>query len=102
MPELADALAGWLAAPADLRAATREAIVEATRERYSWDGVARTVIAAAQGDLDGPAGRPAERGARPPPARLGFRADGEENGPGIGAGRLRDRRHGAVRGLRRR
>ena len=31
---------------------TREAIVEATRERYSWDGVARTVIAAAQGELD--------------------------------------------------
>jgi glycosyltransferase involved in cell wall biosynthesis len=50
--ELAGALAGWLAAPADLREATREAIVEATRERYSWDGVARTVIAAAQGDLD--------------------------------------------------
>ena len=50
--ELADALSGWLAAPEDLRAATREAIVEATRERYSWEGVARTVIAAAQGDLD--------------------------------------------------
>ena len=31
---------------------TREAIVEVTRERYSWDGVARTVIAAAQGELD--------------------------------------------------
>jgi glycosyltransferase involved in cell wall biosynthesis len=50
--ELAEALAGWLAAPSELRAATREAIVAATRERYSWDGVARTVIAAAQGDLD--------------------------------------------------
>jgi glycosyltransferase involved in cell wall biosynthesis len=50
--ELAGDLAGWLAADEDLRAATREAIVEATRERYSWDGVARTVIAAAQGDLD--------------------------------------------------
>ena len=50
--ELAAALAGWLAAPADLREATRDAIVGATRERYSWDGVARTVIAAAQGDLD--------------------------------------------------
>ena len=43
---------GWLEAPEDLRAATREAIVAATRERYSWDGVARTVIAAAQGELD--------------------------------------------------
>jgi glycosyltransferase involved in cell wall biosynthesis len=50
--ELAGALSGWLEAPQDLRARTREAIVEATRERYSWDGVARTVIAAAQGDLD--------------------------------------------------
>jgi glycosyltransferase involved in cell wall biosynthesis len=50
---LADALAGWLAAPADLRAATREAIVAVTRERYSWDGVARTVIAAARGELAG-------------------------------------------------
>jgi glycosyltransferase involved in cell wall biosynthesis len=50
--ELADGLAGWLAAPEDLRAATRDAIVEATRERYSWDGVARTVIAAAQGELE--------------------------------------------------
>ena len=25
----------------------------ATREPYSWDGVARSVIAAAQGELDG-------------------------------------------------
>jgi len=51
--QLADALAGWLAAPDDLRAATRAAIVEATRARYSWEGVGRTVIAAAQGDLAG-------------------------------------------------
>jgi glycosyltransferase involved in cell wall biosynthesis len=50
--ELAGGLSGWLAAPEDLRAATREAIVGATRERYSWDGVARTVIAAARGELD--------------------------------------------------
>ena len=40
--QLADALSGWLAAPEDLRAATRAAMVEATRARYSWDGVART------------------------------------------------------------
>ena len=39
--------------PPDLRARTREAIVEVARERYSWDGVARTVIAAAEGRLDG-------------------------------------------------
>src|SRR5829696_298440 len=50
--ELADGLSGWLAAPEDLRAATREAMVEATRERYSWEGVARTVIAAARGELE--------------------------------------------------
>jgi glycosyltransferase involved in cell wall biosynthesis len=50
--ELADDLIAWLAAPADLRAATRAAIVEATREHYSWDGVGRAVIAAARGELD--------------------------------------------------
>jgi glycosyltransferase involved in cell wall biosynthesis len=50
--QLAAGLTGWLEAPEDLRAATREAIVAATRERYSWDGVARTVIAAARGELD--------------------------------------------------
>jgi glycosyltransferase involved in cell wall biosynthesis len=51
--ELAAAVSGWLEAPADLRAATREGIAAATRERYSWAGVARTVIAAARGELDG-------------------------------------------------
>ena len=51
--ELAGAVAGWLEAPEPLRAATREAMVAITRERYSWDGVARTVVAAAQGRLGG-------------------------------------------------
>jgi glycosyltransferase involved in cell wall biosynthesis len=51
--ELATDLVAWLEAPADLRAATREAIVAATRESYSWDGVARSVISAARGQLDG-------------------------------------------------
>ena len=51
--QLAAGLTGWLTAAAPLRAATREAIVGVARERYSWDGVGRTVIAAAQGDLDG-------------------------------------------------
>jgi glycosyltransferase involved in cell wall biosynthesis len=51
--ELAGALSGWLAAPDDVRTATRDAIVEVTRARYSWDGVARGVIAAALGELDG-------------------------------------------------
>ena len=60
VPQLADALSGWLAAPEDLRTATRAAIVEATRARYSWDGVARTVIAAA-----------ARRPHRPPPSLNG-------------------------------
>jgi glycosyltransferase involved in cell wall biosynthesis len=50
--ELAGNLSAWLAAPAPVRAATRAAIVAATRERYSWDGVARDVIAAARGELD--------------------------------------------------
>ena len=53
IPELAAAVAGWLDAPEDLRAATREAMVAITRERYSWEGVARTVIAAAEGDVAG-------------------------------------------------
>jgi glycosyltransferase involved in cell wall biosynthesis len=51
--QLADNLSDWLAAPGELRAATRDAIVAATREHYSWDGVARSVIAAARGELDG-------------------------------------------------
>jgi len=50
--QLADGLASWLDAPPELRARTREAIVGVARERYSWDGVARTVLAAAQGRLD--------------------------------------------------
>ena len=50
--EIADDLSAWLAAPDELRTATRGAIVAATREAYSWDGVARSVIAAARGELD--------------------------------------------------
>jgi glycosyltransferase involved in cell wall biosynthesis len=50
--QLADGLASWLETPADLRARTRDAIVGVARERYSWEGVARTVIAAAEGRLD--------------------------------------------------
>jgi len=51
--QLAEGLASWLEAPGDLRARTRDAIVGVARERYSWDGVAKTVIAAAEGRLDG-------------------------------------------------
>ncbi len=50
--QLAGALTAWLEAPAELRARTRDAIVGVARERYSWDGVARSVIAAAEGRLD--------------------------------------------------
>jgi glycosyltransferase involved in cell wall biosynthesis len=49
--QLGDHVASWLEAPDDVRAATRDAIVAVARERYSWDGVARTVIAAARGEL---------------------------------------------------
>jgi glycosyltransferase involved in cell wall biosynthesis len=49
--QLGDHIASWLEAPDDVRAATRDAIVSVARGRYSWDGVARTVIAAARGDL---------------------------------------------------
>ena len=52
VPQLADGLASWLEAPPELRSSTRAAIVGVARERYSWDGVGRTVLAAAQGQLD--------------------------------------------------
>jgi glycosyltransferase involved in cell wall biosynthesis len=51
--QLAEDLASWLEAPADVRGRTRDAIVGVVRERYSWDGVAKGVIAAAQGRLEG-------------------------------------------------
>jgi glycosyltransferase involved in cell wall biosynthesis len=49
---IAERVVAWLAAPAPLRAATRDAIVATVRERWSWEGVARGVVAAAQGRLD--------------------------------------------------
>ncbi|HEV3000652.1 MAG TPA: glycosyltransferase family 4 protein [Solirubrobacteraceae bacterium] len=49
---LADRIASWLEAPEPLRARTRAALVATARERFSWDGVARDAIAAAQGRLD--------------------------------------------------
>ncbi len=61
VPDLADRIVRWLAAPAALREATRAALVAVARERYSWRGVAEGVIAAAQGRLDGLA-RPARTG----------------------------------------
>jgi glycosyltransferase involved in cell wall biosynthesis len=50
--QLAARLGDWLEAPAELRAQTREALVAAARDRYSWEGVATGVIAAAEGRLD--------------------------------------------------
>jgi glycosyltransferase involved in cell wall biosynthesis len=50
---IATRLVAWLRAPDALRAATRDALVAETRERWSWEGVANGVIAAAQGLLDG-------------------------------------------------
>ena len=52
VPDLADRLIGWLQAPDELRAATRRALVAVARERYSWEGVANGVIAAAEGRLN--------------------------------------------------
>ena len=49
---LASRLVGWLEAPAGLRSQTRDALVATARERYSWEGVASGVIAAAEGRLD--------------------------------------------------
>ena len=50
--ELAGDLNSWLGAPEELREQTRKAMVEVAHEHYSWDGVARRMIAAAQGKLD--------------------------------------------------
>jgi glycosyltransferase involved in cell wall biosynthesis len=50
---LAAALTGWLQSDAALRARTRAGLVTTVRERWSWEGAARGVLAAAQGDLDG-------------------------------------------------
>ena len=49
---LAAAISGWLSAAAELRAWTRAGLVATVRKRWSWEGVARGVIAAASGDLD--------------------------------------------------
>jgi glycosyltransferase involved in cell wall biosynthesis len=49
--EIATRLVDWLEAPAQLRTATRDGLVATARERYSWEGVASGVIAAAEGRL---------------------------------------------------
>jgi glycosyltransferase involved in cell wall biosynthesis len=49
---IAARLIAWLHAPEQLRGATRQALAEVAAERFSWDGVARRVVLAAQGKLD--------------------------------------------------
>jgi glycosyltransferase involved in cell wall biosynthesis len=49
---IAERLNGWLALPIDERAKARDALVETARRLWSWEGVARGVIAASLGDLD--------------------------------------------------
>jgi glycosyltransferase involved in cell wall biosynthesis len=41
----------WLTADPDLRLRARAGLLAVVRERWSWEGVARGVIAAARGDL---------------------------------------------------
>jgi glycosyltransferase involved in cell wall biosynthesis len=50
---IAHRLVAWLQAPRSVRARTREQLVATARERFSWTGVARGLLAAARGDLDG-------------------------------------------------
>jgi len=50
---LAARVVGWLAADPAMRERTRAGLVALVRKRWSWDGVARGVIAAARGELDG-------------------------------------------------
>jgi glycosyltransferase involved in cell wall biosynthesis len=49
---VADRLNRWLALPDGERSAARETLVATTRRLWSWEGVARGVIAAARGELD--------------------------------------------------
>jgi glycosyltransferase involved in cell wall biosynthesis len=49
---LAERIGGWLALPEAEREAAREALVETTRRLWSWEGVARGVVAASRGELD--------------------------------------------------
>jgi glycosyltransferase involved in cell wall biosynthesis len=49
---IASRLITWLLMPRELRDTARAALVETVAAHYSWESVARTVIAAAQGDLD--------------------------------------------------
>jgi len=49
---VAERLNRWLALPEEERAEAREALVETVRRLWSWEGVARTVLAASAAELD--------------------------------------------------
>jgi hypothetical protein len=49
---IAARLNGWLALPEEERRGAREALVATARRLWSWEGVARGVIAASRGELD--------------------------------------------------
>lgn len=49
---LAERVLAWLTADPAVRARARRGLVATARERWSWEGVARGVIAAARGELD--------------------------------------------------
>jgi glycosyltransferase involved in cell wall biosynthesis len=49
---IAERLNAWLELPEEDRAAAREALVQTTHELWSWEGVARGVIAASAAQLD--------------------------------------------------
>jgi glycosyltransferase involved in cell wall biosynthesis len=51
--ELAERLDGWLALDPERRRREGRALAERVVELWSWEGVARTVIAASRGELDG-------------------------------------------------
>jgi glycosyltransferase involved in cell wall biosynthesis len=50
--EIAGKLSAWLAVPRDERERARASLSEEARRRFGWEGVARGVIAAAEGRLD--------------------------------------------------
>ena len=52
MTDLADRLIDWLDRDPDERERATSALARTAHERYSWEGVARGVIAAAEGRLD--------------------------------------------------
>ena len=50
--EIAEKLVGWLTLDGERRAAASAALSDLARDRYGWESVAESVIAASQGRLD--------------------------------------------------